>query len=86
MLFRALETARALWCAGERRAAVLEGSLRETIEREPLARLDYAAAADPAAFQRVERPDGPVRLLVAAFIGRTRLIDNLLLADDSSPP
>jgi pantoate--beta-alanine ligase len=86
VLFRALEAARALWRSGERRGAILERALREAIEREPLARLEYAAAADPSTFQRVERAVGPVRLLVAAFIGRTRLIDNLLLGDDSSAP
>jgi pantoate--beta-alanine ligase len=86
VLFRALEAARALWRSGARRGAPLERALRETIEREPLARVDYAAAADPATFQPVEGPRDRVRLLVAAFVGRTRLIDNLLLTDDSSVP
>jgi pantoate--beta-alanine ligase len=50
-----------------------------TLAGEPLARVDYAAVADPASFREVDVADGPVRLLLAAYVGETRLIDNLLL-------
>ena len=82
VLFRALGAARALWCAGERRGAVLARTLRETVASEPLARLDYATVADPATFSAARDTQGPVRLLLAVFFGRTRLIDNALLTDD----
>ncbi len=79
VLVRALEAAEARWKAGERSGPSLEETLRETLCRERLARTDYAAAADPETFQPVAVASGPVRLLLAVFVGRTRLIDNRLL-------
>ncbi len=54
-------------------------SMAEVIAAEPLARLDYAAVADPETLAPLDRAPalGHARLLVAAWFGRTRLIDNL---------
>jgi pantoate--beta-alanine ligase len=42
------------------------------------ASVDYAALADAASLERLEAPiEGPMRLMVAARIGTTRLIDNM---------
>jgi len=79
VLFRALSAGRAAWCAGERRATALQRTMEQTIAREPLARLDYAAVADPLTFRPLDTVAGPCRLLLAVLVGKTRLIDNLLL-------
>jgi pantoate--beta-alanine ligase len=79
VLFRALESAAAAWTEGERRGDALRRLMRETLEAEPLARTDYASAADPETFREVEEARGIVLLLLAVFLGRTRLIDNRLL-------
>jgi pantothenate synthetase len=42
-------------------------------------RIDYASAADPVSFREVDVAGGPVRLLLAVYVGATRLIDNCLL-------
>jgi len=39
--------------------------------------IDYVALCDAATLEPVDRLDGPARLLAAAKLGRTRLIDNL---------
>ena len=44
-------------------------------------RLDYAAVRDPVGLQRPQRADGKSRLLLAAFLGKTRLIDNGALGE-----
>jgi pantoate--beta-alanine ligase len=79
VLFLALRGAEDAWRAGERHGDALRGAMRKTVEREPLARIDYAAVADPVSFRPVDVAEGPVRLLLAVYVGETRLIDNLLL-------
>ena len=79
VLFRALGAARELWQLGERQGERLRAEMRRVVEAEPLARLDYASVADPETFQELDHIEGAARLLLAAFLGRARLIDNLLL-------
>ena len=79
VLVRALEAAETPWSAGERRGPSLQRAMQEVLGREPRARTDYAVAADPDTFRPVDQASGPVLLLLAVFIGRTRLIDNRLL-------
>ncbi|MGH2655312.1 MAG: pantoate--beta-alanine ligase [Actinomycetota bacterium] len=78
-LYEAL--ARAAWLVegGQRDARVLRAELARRIGAEPLAGLDYVAVVDEDSFEEVDRVRGPSRALVAARIGPTRLIDNLLL-------
>ena len=53
--------------------------MRARIEAEPLAELDYAAVVDEDTFLEVERLERPVRAIVAARVGKPRLIDNWVL-------
>ena len=78
-LIRALRAAAARIRAGERRAARVAGAMRSLIRRQPGLRLDYAAVVDAATLEPLVRLRGRVALLVAARVGRTRLIDNLLV-------
>lgn len=81
VLWRALTAARAECAKGERRGEALRRLVEEMIGREPLARLDYVAVADPMTLEPVERiADGGAICCLAAWIGQVRLIDNLLLA------
>jgi pantoate--beta-alanine ligase len=53
-----------------------------TINAESLARLQYVSCADPQTLQEIEGPvSGHALLSMAVFIGKTRLIDNILLED-----
>jgi pantoate--beta-alanine ligase len=76
-LHRALRAGRAAVEAGERRPSAVVSAMEDEVGAEPLARLDYAAAVDPVDLHVPEALQGDVRLLVAARIGATRLIDNL---------
>jgi pantoate--beta-alanine ligase len=78
-LSRGLRAARTSFAGGERDPRRLEAVIRAEVDGEPLAALDYAEVVDDDSFDRVERVDRPVRALVAARVGRPRLIDNLLL-------
>ena len=79
VLFRALGAARELWRRGERHGETLRAEMRRVVESEALARLDYASAADPESFTEIDRASGAILLLLAVFLGKARLIDNLRL-------
>jgi pantoate--beta-alanine ligase len=77
-LSRALFEARDRAAGGERDAAALAAGARRRVEEAGL-RLDYLEVVHPETLQRVERAAPGSRVLVAAFAGSTRLIDNLAL-------
>ncbi len=62
---------------GERDGAAIARQLREAIETEPLASVDYAEVVDAESLTPLERIHGAALLAVAVRIGRARLIDNL---------
>jgi pantoate--beta-alanine ligase len=65
---------------GERNSAKLIETGKGVIAEEPAARLDYFAIVDPDSLEPVSDLSRGALLAVAAFVGTTRLIDNLLLA------
>ncbi|WP_050727532.1 pantoate--beta-alanine ligase [Vulgatibacter incomptus] len=77
-LHRGLYAARALHEAGERDPARLIGAARDAMAGD-VDRIDYVELVDADSLETVERVEDPVCLLVAAFVGRTRLIDNLVV-------
>ncbi len=79
VLHRALRRAQALFAAGESDADVLRASVREVIAAEPQVGIDYVSVADPATLLELDRVDGAALVSLAARLGRTRLIDNVLL-------
>ena len=78
-LHRSLSRVRQLVDAGERNAAKLAAAGREELRHEDLVRVDYFEIVDPDALDPVEDVSGGALVAVAAFVGTTRLIDNLLL-------
>ena len=79
VLYRALSEGRELIRAGERSVKKVEAAMTRLIWAEPLARLDYLAVADPITLDEVRSVRGRVVLLLAVWIGETRLIDNLIV-------
>jgi pantothenate synthetase len=51
-------------------------SMKKIVESEPLAVLDYVAAVNAKSLEIPEILHAEIRLLVAAYIGKTRLLDN----------
>ena len=79
VLHRALESARRELNAGTRDALQLQSAVRKVLEAEPLAAVDYAEIVDAETFEPVVRIARPCYLLLAVFLGKTRLIDNLYI-------
>lgn len=85
VLYRSLQAAESRFQAGERSGPALRQVLSDTLSAEPLARVDYAAVVDPDTLLPVTTIDRPTLLAVAAWFGRTRLIDNVVLASPTQP-
>jgi pantoate--beta-alanine ligase len=76
VLRRALDEGARLIHDGERAAAKVEETMATVVGAEPQASLDYAACVNPETFDTWEEV-GPALLVVAAWVGKARLIDNL---------
>ncbi len=84
---RALSAAALRFAAGERRAAALREPAEGAIAEAGL-RVDYVTLADPDAITPLDAAGSTgdrALLAVAAFAGRTRLIDNVVLGEDPAP-
>lgn len=80
-LKQALDEARAQVQGGQREAAAILARVREILSARPGIRIDYVEICHPETLEGIERIEGPALLAIAAYVGRTRLIDNCLLAE-----
>lgn len=76
ILKKSLDAGRKLANEGERNAKKIVDAIRENLLTEPLARLDYVELVDALTMEKVEAVDRQVLVAVAAYVGKTRLIDN----------
>ena len=79
VLSRALVSAQQLARDGVRDCAAILAHLRPMIEAQPAARIDYLKICHQATLHEQAQVDRDSVLLLAVFVGRTRLIDNSLL-------
>ena len=76
VLRRALDRGLELIGDGERSGAAVAEAMAAVVAAEPLATLDYAAAVDAATLTELDQLEGDIRLIIAAKVGRPRLLDN----------
>jgi pantoate--beta-alanine ligase len=81
---RGLRKAHDAWARGERAPAVLSRLAREEIAAA-FDRIDYVEAVHPETLEPLEAAQDEILILVAAHVGNTRLIDNLVLGQDTRP-
>ena len=86
VLYRALTVAQNELAAGARDAMQLQGVMRRIIEAESLAVVDYAEIVSADTFEPVVRVARPCYAVLAVFVGKTRLIDNLLIEPAPAGP
>jgi pantoate--beta-alanine ligase len=75
-LFQALAAARSAFARGERSASALVSRMRERLDDFPLLAAQYVELVHPDTLSSVERVEEGTVAALAAFCGRTRLIDN----------
>jgi pantoate--beta-alanine ligase len=77
-LSNSIKVAQDVVAQGERDMNTIKAIVRETIESSPVPVIDYVEIVDPETLEQTSEP--PARLLIAAVVGPTRLIDNCELA------
>ena len=80
VLSRALGEIEAHYKAGERSAAKLIGVAKHVFASEPSVRIDFIEIVDPESLKPVTIAQNGTLVAVAAFVGTTRLIDNVVLS------
>jgi pantoate--beta-alanine ligase len=79
-LWKALSVVQLLVSSGEREVAKLESAMREELIKGGADRIDYARIVHQDSLCDLTELDQPAVALIAAHVGSTRLIDNLMLS------
>lgn len=79
ILSKTVKLAKELIDAGEKDADVVVAKMKENIETEPMAKIDYVKAVNGLTMQQQKEIKAPMLIAMAVYIGKTRLIDNMIL-------
>lgn len=85
-LYKALLAARQSIARGERNAAAIKERASQALQAVPEIRIEYFDLVNPDTIRPVDVVEAPVRAALAAWIGNTRLIDNVLCEPPASTP
>jgi pantoate--beta-alanine ligase len=79
VLYRALRAAESEIAAGVRDSLELQRAMQKVLASEPRARVDYAEIVDAETFEPVARVARRCYAVLAVYLGKTRLIDNIMI-------
>jgi pantoate--beta-alanine ligase len=79
VLYQALTLAHKLWAQGEKDAKAIRRQMTDLIQKQPLAKIDYISIADAETLDELDRVKPPALVSLAVRIGKTRLIDNVVV-------
>lgn len=79
VLYQSLLIGREMILGGERDARRIQSQLEAYIKKEPLARIEYVSIRNPQTLQEVQKIEGKTLIALAVWIGKTRLIDNIIV-------
>jgi pantoate--beta-alanine ligase len=80
VIHRALVKGKETYKKGERHGGKIAELVRTTIETEPRVRVDYVSISDAETLEKLDKLDErPILIAVAAYVGKTRLIDNTVI-------
>jgi pantoate--beta-alanine ligase len=77
----ALQEAHVAWRGGERSAKAIEARMRRFLATHPDLQVEYIAVAEPDALAPVAEVEATTVVALAARVGLTRLIDNIVLGE-----
>jgi pantoate--beta-alanine ligase len=79
VLYQALTLAQKLWSEGEKDAQAIRQQMTDLIKKQPLVDIDYISIADAETLDELDEVKPPALVSLAVRIGRTRLIDNVVV-------
>jgi pantoate--beta-alanine ligase len=79
VLYQALTLAQKLYSEGEKDAQSIRQQMADLIQKQPLADIDYISIADAETLDELDEVKPPALVSLAVRIGKTRLIDNIVL-------
>jgi pantoate--beta-alanine ligase len=79
VLYQTLMLAQRLYSNGEKDAKAIRRQMRELIQKQPLADIDYISIADAETLDELDEVKPPALVSLAVKIGKTRLIDNVVV-------
>jgi pantoate--beta-alanine ligase len=80
VLSRSLKNGEEMIRGGEKDGAKVVAAIRSEIEKEPLAKIDYVELVDWNTLEPTDSTQGDILMAIAVYIGKTRLIDNFIIA------
>ncbi|MFQ5455008.1 MAG: pantoate--beta-alanine ligase [Nitrospirota bacterium] len=80
LLYRSLKLAERMIKDGEKSPERILSEMKNIIQREDIADIDYISICDPETLQEIDRIEGKILIALAVFIGKTRLIDNIMVS------
>lgn len=81
ILYKAIQFAEEKISEGEENLEFIRKEIKKIISKEPLASIDYIETVHPFTLEPIDKLKGEAVLLLAVFIGKTRLIDNVILKE-----
>ena len=84
VLYKALSKAREMWRDGVMDACVMRGEMERVIGEGSPAKLDYVSIAALDTLEEISNVDVPAMASVAAWFGKARLIDNVILREEGA--
>jgi pantoate--beta-alanine ligase len=78
-LYKSLSKAAQMYKSGEHEADTIRDAMTTLIQSEPLAKIEYISIADPVSLKELEHIRSQALVSLAVKIGKTRLIDNIIL-------
>jgi pantoate--beta-alanine ligase len=79
VLYRALQAAKEAYQNGERDGNALRTIMDNAIKAEPLSKIQYVSCAETITLQELDKVTDGALLSMAVYVGKTRLIDNVIL-------
>ena len=81
-LYRSLVKGKELFALGERSAATILQEVKRIIEEDEAAVIDYVKICDAHTLEDIEKIKGEAVIALAVKMGKTRLIDNIILKEE----